>query len=239
MRTIGLLGGMSWESTLHYYRLINEEVRRRLGELHSADLLLYSVDFQPIAVMQAEARWSDAGTLLAEGAARLERGGAAFLVLCTNTMHRVATEIEQRVGIPLLHIADTTGAAIRRRGLNRVGLLATRFTMEQPFYRDRLAERFQLDVITPEQADRERVHAIIYQELCLGRIVEASREELRRIAGGLVAAGAQGVIFGCTEIMMLLGAADVAVPVFDSTELHALAAVEQAIDGVSNRDVVS
>jgi len=229
MRTIGLLGGMSWESSLHYYRLINEEVRRRRGDLHSAELLLYSVDFAPIERMQADGRWDAAGDLLAEGATRLERGGADFIVLCTNTMHQVAPAIEARVRIPLLHIADATGAAIQQRGLGRVGLLGTRFTMEQPFYRDRLAERFQLDVITPPAADRQRVHAIIYQELCLGRIVDRSRDELRHIAAALAAGGAQGLIFGCTEIMMLLGQADVPVPVFDTTELHAIAAVDRAL----------
>src|SRR5262249_4886158 len=213
MRTIGLLGGMSWESSLHYYRVINEEVRRRLGELHSADTLMYSVDFQPVERMQSEGRWADAGKLLADGAARLERGGADFVVLCTNTMHKVASAIEAAVRIPLLHIADSTGIQIHKYGLGCVGLLGTRFTMEQSFYRDRLAERFQLEVITPPERDRQRVHAIIYQELCMGKLVESSRNELRRIAGALAADGAQGVILGCTEIMMLLGQSDIAVPV--------------------------
>jgi aspartate racemase len=229
MRTIGLLGGMSWESSLHYYRVINEEVRRRLGELHSADLLMYSVDFHPIERMQSEGRWADAGNLLAAGAARLERGGADFVVLCTNTMHKVASAIEARVRIPLLHIADSTGIQIHRYGLSRVGLLGTRFTMEQSFYRDRLAERFQLEVITPPEPDRQRIHAIIYHELCLGRVLDASRDELRRISAALAAEGAQGVILGCTEIMMLIGQADVPVPVFDSTHLHAIAAVDRAL----------
>jgi aspartate racemase len=228
MRTIGLIGGMSWESTLHYYRLINEEVRRRLGALHSAKLILYSVDFQPIERMQAEARWDDASVVLGDAAAALERGGADFVVLCTNTMHRVASAIEARVRIPLVHIADPTGAAIAARGLTRVGLLGTRFTMEQPFYRDRLAERFGLEVITPIGPDRQRIHDVIYQELCRGRIEDRSRDEYRRIAATLVAQGAQGLIFGCTEIMMLLGQHDVSVPAFDTTELHAIGAVERA-----------
>jgi len=230
MRTIGLLGGMSWESSLHYYRVINEEVRRRMGELHSADLLMYSVDFQPIERMQAEGRWADAGKLLADGAARLERGGAHFVVLCTNTMHKVAPAIQAGVRIPLLHIADSTGIQIHKYGLARVGLLGTRFTMEQSFYRERLAERFQLEVITPGEADRQRVHAIIYQELCLGKVLESSRDELCRIAESLADQGAQGVILGCTEIMMLLGQAHVPIPVFDSTHLHAIAAVDRALE---------
>jgi aspartate racemase len=231
MRTIGLLGGMSWESSLHYYRLINEEVRRRLGALHSARLVLYSVDFQPIERMQAEGRWDDAGAALGDAAAQLERGGADFVVLCTNTMHKVAPAIEARVAIPLLHIADATGATIRGRGLQRVGLIGTRFTMEQPFYRARLAERFGLDVITPSDADRQRVHDVIYEELCLGRVEDRSRDDYRRIAAALVARGAEGLIFGCTEIMMLLGQRDVAVPAFDTTELHAIAAVDYALAG--------
>jgi aspartate racemase len=229
MRTIGLLGGMSWESSLHYYRLINEEVRRRLGDLHSAQLLMYSIDFQAIERMQAEGRWADAGNLLGEGAARLERGGADFVVLCTNTMHRVAAAIEARVRIPLLHIADVTGAEIQRRGLVRVGLLGTRFTMEQPFYRDRLTELFQLEVITPSEPDRHHVHAVIYKELCFGRIVDASRGTFQRISAALAAEGAQGLIFGCTEITMLLGQDDVSLPVFDTTRLHAIAAVDRAL----------
>jgi aspartate racemase len=229
MRTIGLLGGMSWESTLFYYRLVNEEVRARLGGLHSAELLLDSVDFAPIAQMQSDARWDDAGAALAEHAARLERCGAHVLVLCTNTMHKVAPAIEARITIPLLHIAHPTGEAITKRGLARVGLLATRFTMEQTFYRDRLAERFGLDVITPDEDDRARVHAIIYDELCLGDVRDASRDEYRRIASRLIDRGAEGIIFGCTEIAMLLSASDVAVPVFDTTALHARAAVDFAL----------
>jgi aspartate racemase len=229
MQTIGLLGGMSWESSLHYYRLINEEVRRRRGALSSARLVLYSVDFQAIERMQAEGRWADAGDALGDAAVCLERGGADFVVLCTNTMHKVAPAIEARIRIPLLHIADPTGAAITARGLTRVGLLGTRFTMEQPFCRDRLAERFGLDVVTPDASERQQIHDVIYQELCVGRIVDGSRDAYRRIAAALVAQGAQGVIFGCTEIMMLLGANDVAVPTFDTTALHALAAVDRAL----------
>ncbi|MGO9829663.1 MAG: aspartate/glutamate racemase family protein [Myxococcaceae bacterium] len=229
MRTIGLLGGMSWESSLLYYRLINEDVRRRLGGLSSAQVLLYSVDFAPLERMQAEGDWETAGRVLADAAASLERGGADFLLLCTNTMHKVAPAIEARVRVPLLHIADATGAALAAAGVRRVGLLGTRFTMEEAFYRQRLEERFGLSVLTPPVSDRERVHAVIYQELCLGQLQEASRREYRRIAAELAASGAEAVIFGCTEIGLLLGPEDVTVPVFDTTRLHARAAVDAAL----------
>ena len=227
MKTIGLIGGMSWESSLHYYRLINEGVRARLGGLHSAQLLLHSVDFAPIERMQAEERWDDAGAALADAAAGLERGGAGCVVLCTNTMHRVADAIAARVRIPLLHIADATGEAVRARGLLRVGLLGTRFTMEQPFYRDRLSERHGLELLTPDADARALVHRVIYDELCLGRIEPASCAAFAGIAAALVAA--EGVIFGCTEIGMLLAPSDVAVPTFDTTLLHAAAAVDWAL----------
>jgi aspartate racemase len=229
MKTIGLIGGMSWESTLQYYRLLNEGVRAQRGGLTSARLLLYSVDFAPIERMQAEGRWDDAGAALAAVAARLEQGGADFLVLATNTMHCVAAAIEAAVSIPLLHIADAAGAAIVGRGLGRVGLLGTRFTMEQPFYRERLRARHGLDVIVPPDDERALVHRVIYDELCRGRVEPASRAAYRRIAAALVAAGAEGVILGCTEIGMLLGADDVTVPVFDTTALHAAAAVTWAL----------
>jgi aspartate racemase len=229
MRTIGLLGGMSWESSLHYYRLINEGIKAQRGGLCSAQLLLYSVDFAPIARMQAEGRWDEAGLVLADAAASLERGGADFLVICANTMHLVADAIEARVRIPLVHIADCTAEAIRARGLSRVGLLGTRYTMEQPFYRQRLRERHGLEVLTPPDGDRAALHRIIYDELCLGRVEPASRAALKRMAADLTARGAEGVIFGCTEIMMLLAADDVAVPTFDTTALHAAAAVARAL----------
>ena len=229
MKTIGLIGGMSWESTLLYYRLLNEEVRARLGGLHSAQALLYSVDFEPIERLQAEGRWDEAGEVLARAAERLERGGADFLVLCTNTMHKVAPAIEARVRIPLLHIGDATGEAIRAASLRKVGLLATRFTMEQAFYRDRLEERFGVQVLVPPAEDRVRVHRIIYDELCLGDVRPASRAAYRAIAGALVAAGAEGIVLGCTEVCMLLTQADVPVPVVDSTALHARVAVERAL----------
>lgn len=229
MKTIGLVGGMSWESSLHYYRLINEGVRRRLGGLHSARLLLYSVDFAPIERMQAEERWDDAAEVLVDAARRLQAGGADFLVLCTNTMHRVAERIEAAAAIPLVHIADAAAVAIKRARIGRVGLLGTRFTMEQPFYRRRLADRHAIEVLTPAEPDRALVHRVIYDELCRGRIEAASRAELRRIAAALVDAGAEGIVLGCTELMMLLGPDDVPVPVFDTTALHAAAAVERAL----------
>jgi aspartate racemase len=229
VKTIGLIGGMSWESSALYYRWINEGVARRVGGLASARIVMWSVDFAPVARMQAEGRWDDAGDLLAAAAARVERAGADFLVLATNTMHRVAERIEAAVKIPLLHIADATAAVIQARGLGRVGLLGTRFTMEEAFYRRRLEERFGLEVQVPEAADREVIHRVIYDELCLGRIEDASRVEYRRIAAGLVAAGVEGIIFGCTEIGMLLGATDVPLPTFDTTEIHARAAVDAAL----------
>jgi aspartate racemase len=228
MKTIGLLGGMSWESSRHYYELINLGVKQRLGGLHSAALLLYSVDFAPIAELQAQDRWDEAGEVLASAAEALERGGADFLVLATNTMHRVAEHIARRVRLPLLHIADPTAAAVRARGLRRVGLLATRFTMEQAFYRERLEREHGLVVAIPAEEDRRLVHQVIYDELCLGRVDPSSRDRFRRIADDLVRGGAEGIILGCTEIMMLLGQADVPVPVFDTTALHAAAAVELA-----------
>lgn len=230
MKTIGVLGGMSWESTRHYYELLNQGVKERLGGLHSARLLIYSVDFAPIARMQADERWDEAGEELARAAAALERAGADFLVLATNTMHRVAADIERRVQVPLLHIADPTAAAVRGRGLRRAGLLATRFTMEQTFYSERLA-RHGLEVIVPPEPDRALVHRVIYDELCLGVVSSTSRDQFRRVAADLASAGADAIIFGCTEIMMLLGQEDVPVPAFDTTALHAAAAVELAISG--------
>jgi len=229
MKTIGLIGGMSWESTLHYYRLINQGVKRRLGGLHSARILLASVDFAPIAALQAAGDWDQAGAILAGEAAALERAGADFLVLCTNTMHRVAAATRCMVLVQLVHIAEPTAAAIAARGIRRVGLLGTRFTMEEPFYRERLRARHGLDVRVPGDADRALVHRVIYDELCQGVIAPASRDQYRRVAGELVAAGAEGVIFGCTEIGSLLDAYDVAVPTFDTTALHAAAAVDLAL----------
>lgn len=231
MRTLGVIGGMSWESTLVYYRLLNEGVRARLGGLHSAELVLHSVDFEPIERMQSAADWDGAGERLAAIGARLEGAGAEALVLATNTMHKVAPVIEARVSIPLLHIADATGEAAREAGLARLALLGTRFTMEQPFYRDRLRNRFGLDVCVPDASGRAEVDRIIYQELCLGRAEPASRERYRCVIGQLVAAGAEAVILGCTEIGLLVGPGDSPVPLLDTTALHAQAAVRWMLDG--------
>lgn len=229
MKTIGLIGGMSWESTLPYYRLVNEATRDRLGGLHSARVVLVSVDFHEIEQLQHAGDWIAAGARLADAARALQSAGADFVVLCTNTMHKVAPAIEAAVGIPLLHIADATAAAIRADGLRRVGLLGTRFTMEQAFYRERLEQHHGIEVLVPDEADRETVHRVIYDELCAGKVLEPSRARYRRIIAALVARGAQAVILGCTEIGLLVGADDADVALYDTTRLHALAAVERAL----------
>jgi len=229
MRTLGLIGGMSWESTLPYYRLVNQGVQARLGGLHSAKLLLWSVDFAEIEVLQRAGDWDAAGELLADAGRRLHRAGAEALVLCTNTMHRVAAAIEAAAPIPLLHIADDTAVAIRAAGMSRVGLLGTRFTMEQAFYRDRLRTRHGIDVVVPGDAARAEVHRVIYEELCRGQIEDASRETYRAIIRDLLDAGAEGIVLGCTEIGLLVGLDDAPVPVFDTTALHAAAAVDFAL----------
>jgi aspartate racemase len=231
VKTIGLLGGMSWESTLLYYRIINRAIGERLGGLHSARIVLYSVDFDEIERLQHGDRWAEAGSLLSKAALVLERAGADFLVLCTNTMHRVAPEIEARLEIPLLHIADPTARAIRASGLSAVGLLGTRFTMEQDFYRGRLQQQFGLEVHLPQPDSRRRVHEIIYEELCHGVVRDSSRVALRGVISELTAAGARAVILGCTELGLLLGPGDFSVPLFDTTLLHAKAAAALALDG--------
>lgn len=220
MRTLGLLGGMSWESTIPYYRLINERVRERLGGLHSARLLLYSVDFAEIEALQHQGRWDEAGAMLADAGRRLAAAGADALVICTNTMHLVAPQVEAASGLPLLHIADATARRIREAGIVRVGLLGTRFTMEQAFYRERL-ERAGLTVRVPDADTRAEVHRVIYEELCRGRIVEASRERYRAIMAALAAEGCEGIILGCTEIGLLVGDDDAVVPLFDTARIHA------------------
>lgn len=229
MKTIGLLGGMSWESSAVYYRIVNEGVRGRLGGLHSARCLLWSFDFAEIEALQHADDWDGAAAAMVDAARRLERGGADFLVICTNTMHRLAPSVEAAVGLPLLHIADPTAERIRAAGLRRVGLLATAFTMEGEFYKGRLAGRHGLDVLVPESHDRAVVHRIIYEELVQGRVVPASRDAYRAVIARLVARGAEAVILGCTEIMLLVGPADSPVPLFDTTTLHAEAAVELAL----------
>jgi aspartate racemase len=229
MRTIGLLGGMSWESSAEYYRIVNEQVRDRLGGLHSARCLLYSVDFAEIEALQTAGDWTTAATVLLAAGRALQAGGAELLVLCTNTMHKVAGELERGLDIPLLHLADTTAVAVKAAGVHRVGLLGTAFTMEQAFYTDRLTGR-GLDVLVPEDEDRALVHRVIYDELVRGLLNDESRAAFRRVIGRLVARGAQGVILGCTEIELLVGPADSPVPLFPTTRLHAEAAVTAALD---------
>lgn len=229
MKLVGLIGGMSWESSAHYYRLINEGVKQRLGGLHSAKLVLYSVDFNEIAAQQREGRWDEAAETLGGAARALAAAGADAVVICTNTMHKVADAVEKAAGVPLLHIADATGARIRAADMTRVALLGTRFTMEQDFYRGRLQERFGLDVLIPPEEDRELVHRVIYEELCLGNIENSSRAAYLEIIRGLQRRGAEGVILGCTEIGMLVSEDDSPLPVFDTTEIHAEAAVEFAL----------
>lgn len=226
MLTIGMLGGMSWESSAEYYRLANVLVRERLGGLHSAKIVLHSVDFAEIERMQVEGRWDDAGKALAEGAAQVQAGGADFLLICTNTMHKVFDQVQAAVDIPVIHLGDTTAAAIRNAGLTTVGLLGTGFTMDQPFYRERL-ESHGLKVLLPSPEDRATVHRIIYDELCLGIVREPSRRAYQEVIARFE--GAQGVILGCTEIELLLTQADVPLPVFPTTRLHVEAAVDRAI----------
>lgn len=225
MKTLGLIGGMSWESTVPYYRQINQQINQRLGGLHSANIILYSVDFQQIEALQRSGDWQRAGQILAEAAQALQRAGAQGLVLCTNTMHKVADAILAATPLPFLHIADATAQQIKAQGLRRIGLLGTRFTMEQDFYKDRLLAQ-DIDVLIPAEADRMLVHQVIYDELCLGQINPDSRLAYQQIIAGLVAQGAQGVILGCTEIGLLVQPEDAAVPLFDTTAIHARAAAD-------------
>lgn len=229
MKTIGLLGGMSWESTALYYKIINEGVNAQLGGLHSARLIMYSVDFYEIEQLQAAGDWQQAGEKLAAAARSLEKAGADFLVLCTNTMHKIAPAITAAVSLPLLHIADATAEAIKTAGLRKVGLLGTRFTMEQDFYKQRLQADHGIDVLIPDETGRETVHQVIYQELCLGHINAASREKYRAVIADLVDQGAEAIVMGCTEITLLIDQQDAAVPLFDTTRIHADAAVALAL----------
>jgi aspartate racemase len=229
MKTIGLIGGMSWESSVEYYRIINEATTARLGGLHSARSVMVSVDFADIENMQRQGAWEEAGRAMVRAAQGVEAAGADFVLLCTNTMHKLADEIAANIQIPFLHIADATGEQVTKCGLRRVGLLGTRFTMEEDFYRGRLRARYGLDVLIPDAGDREVVHRVIYDELCAGQILPASRAAYIRIMERLTAAGAEGIILGCTEIGLLVSQADSAVPLFDTTRIHAEAAVEYAI----------
>ena len=226
MKTIGLIGGMSWESTIPYYRLINEGIKQHLGGLHSASLLLHSVDFHEIEACQASGEWDKAGEMLAQAALGLERAGAQGILLCTNTMHKVASHIETRCSLPFLHIADATGRAIAATGMQRVALLGTRYTMEQDFYRGRLETQFGIESIVPDEADRARINQIIFEELCLGTFSDASRHYYLSVIDKLAKQGAEGVIFGCTEIGLLVPAEESPIPVFDTTAIHSADAVE-------------
>ncbi len=229
MKTIGMIGGMSWESSLEYYRIINETVRERLGGLHSAKCLLYSVDFAEIEALQREGRWEEATQAMIAAARQVESGGADFILICTNTMHKMADEVQRGLSIPLLHIADATAEQIRARGLRKIGLIGTRFTMEENFYKGRLVEGYGLEVLIPEPAEREIIHRVIYDELCLGKIEPDSRVNFLRIMQGLANKGAQGIILGCTEIGLLVDARDSTLPLFDTTRIHAEAAVSFAL----------
>lgn len=229
MRTIGVLGGMSCESSAEYYRVMNEVARARLGGVHSAETLMLSFDFGEIEALQAAGRWDESARVLADGARALERGGAELLVIATNTMHEVADAVADAVAIPLIHIADPTAARIRAAGLSRVGLLGTRYTMERPFYRGRLESLHGLEVLVPGEPDRTTVHDVIYEELVVGLAREESRERYREVIRRLVEHGAEGVIYGCTEIELLVGARDSPVPVFDTARIHAEAAVDAAL----------
>ena len=231
MKTIGLLGGMSWESTVPYYRVINQTIGERLGGLHSARVVLYSVEFQEIEKLQHADRWDETAEILTAAARSIEAAGADFLVICTNTMHKVAAQIEEGIGIPLLHIADATAGEIKAAGVRTVGLLGTKFTMEHDFYRGRIEQNHGLEVVVPDAAGRDEVHRVIYEELCLGTVRDDSRDVFRRIIEDLVARGAEAVILGCTEISMLVRPEDSTVPVFDTTEIHARKAVDWALEG--------
>lgn len=230
MKIIGLIGGMSWESSLEYYRIINETAKLKLGGLHSAKCLMYSVDFEEIEVLQHQNKWDELTNIMIDAAEKLKNGGADFIIICTNTMHKMASDIEARVGIKVLHIAEVTGEKIIQKGMKKVGLLGTKFTMEQDFYKKVLKDKFNIDVVIPNENEREILHEIIYNELCKGVISEDSREKYKKIINNLSLNGAEGVVLGCTEIPLLIKQEDVNIPVFDTTTIHAISAVEFALD---------
>ena len=230
MKTIGLIGGMSWESSIEYYRIINQATREKLGGLHSAKSLMYSVEFAEIENLQHQNRWDDAANILIKAARSLEKGGADFALICTNTMHKLYEEVQEQIQIPLLHIADATAQAIKSSGMDKIGLLGTRFTMEEDFYKGRLIEKYDLKVIIPTSEEMDQVHRVIYDELCAGIIEQSSRQIYTDVIKRLIAAGAQGIILGCTEIGLLVKQEDSSVPLFDTTEIHAQAAVKFALD---------
>jgi len=229
MKTIGLIGGMSWESTAEYYRIINEAVKEKLGRLHSAKIAMYSVDFEEVEQLQHQGKWDKATNLMIDAAKRVERSGADFVLICTNTMHKMADDVAANISIPLLHIADATAEKITSLGLNEIGLLGTKFTMEQDFYKGRLKEKFGIRVVIPNESDREIVHNVIYKELCLGAIKDSSREQVKAIINRLSDNGAQGIILGCTELPLLIKQEDCPIPLFDTTVIHAKAAIDYAL----------
>ena len=229
MKVIGLIGGMSWISTLEYYRLINQLVAQQLGGLHSARLILYSLDFEEIEQAQSQARWDDATTIMSQAGTALKQAGANFLIICSNTGHEGADAVAEKAGLPLLHIGDVTGKAITEHGLCRVGLLGTRFVMQGQFYRGKLQERFGIEVLVPEEEERAIVNRIIYDELCHGKIKDSSYRACNKVIAGLIERGAEGIILGCTELPLLIHLGDVRVPLFDTTRLHAEAAVKLAL----------
>lgn len=230
MKTIGLIGGMSWESSLEYYRILNESVKEKLGGLHSAKCIMYSVDFGEIEALQREDKWQQLQTIMIKAAKGLKRGGADFIIICTNTMHKIADSIEKNADIKVLHIADATGAKIVEKGIKKVGLLGTKFTMEGDFYKSILKGRYGIEVIVPDDEEREVIHKIIYDELCRGVINVTSREKFKTIINDLVLQGAEGIILGCTEIPLLIRESNVEIPVFDTTTIHVIAAVEFALN---------
>ncbi|KPJ69225.1 aspartate racemase [candidate division WOR-1 bacterium DG_54_3] len=229
MKTIGLIGGMSWESSSEYYRIINKTVKERLGGLHSAQCIMYSADFEEIESLQHQGKWEELTTLMINFALSLEGAGADCIVICTNTMHKMAEEVEDNINIPLLHIADATAERIVEKGLGRLGLLGTSFTMEEDFYKKRLQEKYNIEVIIPSQSDREIIDRVIYNELCLGTIKQSSKEKYKEVIERLISDGADGVILGCTEIPLLISQEDVEIPLFDTTTIHAKSAVEFAL----------
>jgi aspartate racemase len=229
MKTIGMIGGMSWESTLEYYRIVNESVKEKLGGFHSAKCILYSVDFEEVERLQHQGKWSLLTQAMIFAAQKVERAGADFVLICTNTMHMMAEEVQDSIHIPLLHIVDVTAEAIQANGQNRIGLLGTKFTMEQDFYKKKLKDKYGFEVLIPSEEERQVIHDILYSELCLGEIKELSKNKFRDIIHNLIERGAQGVILGCTEIPLIVDQKDYTIPLYDTTALHAQAAVEYAI----------
>lgn len=229
MKTIGLIGGMSWESSLEYYRIINETVKEKLGGFHSAKCLMYSVDFEEVEKLQRQGKWDEATDLMIDAAQRVKKGGADFVVICTNTMHKMAEEVQSSINIPLLHLADVTAERIKAQGLKKVGLLGTKFTMEEDFYKGRLIKKHGLEVMIPDDEEREVINNILYNELCMGEIKKISKDKFKKIIDNLVLKGAEGIILGCTEIPLLIDKEDYEIPLFDTTRIHAEEAVEYAL----------